>query len=82
MKTGERIYNLQRMYLARCGFDRKDDDFPARFYDEPFQEGPSEGSRLSRQEVSDYLDMYYRVRGWDEKTGLPKPEKLDELELG
>jgi len=81
MKIGERIYNLQRMYSVRSGLDRKHDDFPARFYDEPLREGPRDGARLSREEVQKYLDEYYRLRGWDERTGIPKPEKLNELGL-
>ena len=28
------------------------------------------------------LDEYYAARGWDVPTGLPTPEKLDELDLG
>lgn len=81
MKTGERIYNLQRMYLVRNGLNRKDDNFPSRFYDEAIQGGPRDGARLSRQEVNEYLNEYYRLRGWDERTGIPKPEKLHDLEL-
>jgi len=26
-------------------------------------------------------DEYYRLRGWDVETGLPKKEKLEELGL-
>ncbi len=81
MKTGERIYNLQRMYSVRSGMDRRHDAFPARFYDEPLRGGARDGARLSREEVDNYLDEYYRLRGWDEKTGIPTPEKLAELEI-
>jgi aldehyde:ferredoxin oxidoreductase len=27
------------------------------------------------------LEDYYRMRGWDEKTGIPKPERLTALGL-
>lgn len=81
MKTGERIYNLQRMYNVRSGLDRRHDDFPGRFYDEAVREGAREGARLSREEVNHYLDEYYRLRGWDPITGIPRQSKLEELGL-
>jgi len=28
------------------------------------------------------LNQFYKLRGWDKKTGIPTREKLEELELG
>ncbi|MBI4289315.1 MAG: aldehyde ferredoxin oxidoreductase family protein [Chloroflexi bacterium] len=82
MKRGERVFNLQRMYNVRCGITRQDDHWPDHFYNDPLTEGPAKGRKLSRQEVDGVLSEYYRLRGWDEKTGAPTPAKLRELGLG
>ena len=80
MAIGEKVFNLQRGYLARAGITRKDDDWPERFYREALPEGPSKGARLSRDMTDKYLDEYYELRGWDKTTGNPTKEKL--LSLG
>jgi aldehyde:ferredoxin oxidoreductase len=79
-QIGERIVNLERLFIAREGITRRDDTLPARFLEEPLPEGsgPSTGSVL---ELEPMLDEYYRARGWDEVNGLPTPEKLQELGL-
>jgi aldehyde:ferredoxin oxidoreductase len=76
MKAGERIYNLERMFINREGFGRKDDTLPMRLLKEPLPEGPSKGwvSHLDKM-----LDEYYDLRGW--KDGLPTDTKLEQLDL-
>ena len=80
MKVGERIFNLQRMYMVKCGFSSKDDDFPAKFYDEAIPDGPAKGARLSREDIDKLKQEYYQLRGWD-KMGVPSAQKLHDLEL-
>jgi aldehyde:ferredoxin oxidoreductase len=82
MKSGERIYNLMRAYIVREGITKKDDDYPARFYDEPILGGPTKGASLSRDRIARVLNVYYDAVGWDKKTGIPTREKLVELGLG
>jgi aldehyde:ferredoxin oxidoreductase len=78
-RAGERIVNLERLFNAREGIGRKDDGLPARFLREPLNaSGESRGALL---ELEPMLDEYYRARGWDLETGLPRPEKLRELGL-
>ncbi len=79
-RIGERIVNLERLFIAREGITRRDDTLPRRFLQEPMPEGsgPSTGSVL---ELEPMLDEYYRARGWDVATGLPTPDKLAELGL-
>ncbi len=79
-RIGERIVNLERLFIAREGITRQDDTLPRRFLEEPLPEGsgPSTGSVL---ELEPMLDEYYRARGWDVQTGLPMKEKLEELGL-
>jgi aldehyde:ferredoxin oxidoreductase len=80
-RAADRIYNLMKAYIVREGWTRKDDDWPALFYEEPFSGKALTGSRLSRKEVNQLLDDYYEIRGWDKETGLPTRKILTELDL-
>lgn len=77
-RTGERIVNLNRMFNVRHGIRRRDDTLPERLLKEPSPEGPPKGHIV---ELDYMLDEYYRLRGWDPKTGLPAPKKLRALGL-
>jgi aldehyde:ferredoxin oxidoreductase len=78
-RVGERIVNLERLFIAREGITRQDDTLPKRFLEEPLSEGgPSTGSVL---ELEPMLDEYYDARGWDGETGLPTSQRLTELGL-
>jgi aldehyde:ferredoxin oxidoreductase len=79
-RIGERIVNLERLFIAREGITRQDDTLPRRFLEEPLPEG-SGSSTGSVLELEPMLDEYYRARGWDVQTGLPTKEKLEELGL-
>jgi len=84
MKTGERIFNLERAYIVREGLARKDDDFPTRFYQEPLEApntAPTKGTHLSKESMNKLLDEYYELRKWDKKKGVPTKRKLIELGL-
>jgi len=70
MKTGERIYNLERMFINREGFTGKDDTLPKRFIETP-NPIPVRLPKL--------LSDYYSERGWTD--GKPTPAKLKELGL-
>lgn len=80
MKASERIFTLQRMYNAREGLNRSDDEWPTRFY-EPLPDGPSKATALSRKKVSEALDEIYELMGWSKEYGRPTEEKIKELEL-
>jgi len=77
LKTGERIYNIERLFNLREGKTREDDTLPKRLLDEPFKSGLSKGYKI---DFDNLLDEYYQVRGWDSK-GVPTKEKLEELNL-
>jgi len=79
-RIGERIVNLERLFIAREGITRQDDTLPKRFLEEPMP-GGSGSSTGSVLELEPMLDEYYRARGWDVQTGLPTRVKLDELGL-
>lgn len=77
--TGERIWNLARMYSVREGISRKDDCLPKRF-EEPLPDGPTKGKRISKAMLDSMLTEYYELRGWD-KEGIPTPQKLSQFDL-
>ncbi|MDO9509542.1 MAG: aldehyde ferredoxin oxidoreductase family protein [Thermovirgaceae bacterium] len=76
--TGDRIWNIERLFNLREGLDpAKDDTLPTRLLTEPIPAGPAKG-KLSK--VKDIIPEYYKLRGWDAK-GVPTPAKLAELGL-
>ena len=80
MATGERIFNLTRLFNLREGFTREDDDVAYRCRTDPLPDAPVEGRVLTREALDHMLDDYYRARGWDER-GVPTVSKLRELGL-
>jgi aldehyde:ferredoxin oxidoreductase len=80
-KSGERIYNLVRAFNAREGLTREEDVLPKRLAEDPLPEGPAEGMVNEEISIEIMKDAYYSMRGWDKGTGIPRPEKLEELGL-
>ena len=80
-RAGERIYNLERMFNVREGFNRQQDTLPQRMRTEPLltRGAPGEGQIVRNQD--EFLDRYYQLRGWT-KDGIPSSGKLKELGLG
>ncbi|UIO99556.1 aldehyde ferredoxin oxidoreductase [Halobaculum sp. CBA1158] len=80
-RTGERIWTLVRLFNAREGFDRADDELPPRFAD-PLPEGdaPAAGRAVDPAAFARLLDAYYAAREWDD-DGLPTPERCRSLDL-
>ncbi len=77
-ETGERVFNLQRMYNVRLGISRKDDTLPPRLGVWTRKEGFNMGNMAN---LGKMLDEYYILRGWNE-YGIPTEKKLGELGLG
>ena len=75
LETGERIFNLKRLYNTKCGISRKDDTLPLRILNQKrsFEEEEDVLPCLGKM-----LDEYYRLRDWDE-IGIPMTKKLKEL---
>lgn len=73
--AGQRIINIERLFLVKAGFTRKDDSLPKRITEEPMPDGPSRGHVCHLDEM---LDEYYEERGWT-PDGVPPPEKLAKL---
>ena len=77
MEAGERVFNLERLFLINAGFSREDDTLPKRMLEEPLPEGPGKGHIV---ELEQMLTKFYTLRGWDE-GGIPTKEKLEALGL-
>jgi aldehyde:ferredoxin oxidoreductase len=77
--VGERIWSLVRLFNAREGFDRTDDELPALLR-EPVADGPTAGRAIDPDEFDRLLDAYYDARGWG-RDGLPTRETLVRLDL-
>jgi aldehyde:ferredoxin oxidoreductase len=77
LRAGERIFNLERLFLIKAGFTKEDDTLPKRMLEEPMPEGPAKGHVV---ELGVMLPEFYELRGWDE-NGVPTPEKLKALGL-
>jgi aldehyde:ferredoxin oxidoreductase len=73
--TGDRIWNLERLFNNRAGLSRKDDTLPPRMTREPLTGGAVQGQVV---ELAPMLEEYYRLRGWDE-DGNPMAETLARL---
>ena len=73
--SGERTWNVERLFNVRAGLKREADSIPKRLLEEPVPEGPTKGEVAVLEPM---LEEYYRLRGWD-KDGVPTQEKLKEL---
>ncbi len=91
----KRVVILQRAIQLREGRKVPEADFPAEInFKEPTKPiGPMmapnpdddsenlQGKVLDREKFTHMLREYYRLRGWNEETGLPLKETLEELGL-
>jgi aldehyde:ferredoxin oxidoreductase len=79
-EAGARICNLERAFQVREGVDRRWDTLPYRTMHEPIPSGPNQGMYCPPAELERMKDVYYALRGWDER-GIPTAETLDRLGL-
>ncbi len=77
-ETGERVFNLQRMFSVMAGFDNTDDKLPERFYKEVLKAGPPAGIHMTAEAFEQAMQEYYAYRGWDSR-GRPTIERLRKL---
>ena len=77
LDTGERIWNLERLFNLRAGLTNADDTLPPRLLEEPCPSGVAKGQIA---ELHVMLPEYYQLRGWTER-GVPSDETLVRLKL-
>jgi aldehyde:ferredoxin oxidoreductase len=79
-QSGERIYNLEKIYNIREGWKINDEYPPQRIMKDPVSDGTAKGAVLKKDEFENMLQAYFKERGWN-KEGIPLKQKLLELEL-
>ena len=72
-RTGERIWNLVRLFNVREGFDRSDDTLPDAL-------DAGDDDALDAGAFEEALERYYAARGWG-ADGRPSRARLAELGL-
>ncbi len=77
LETGERIWNMERMFNHRAGFTAEDDKLPERLMKDAAKTGPAKGLTAG---VEKMLPEYYELRGWT-PDGVPTNETLSRLAL-
>ncbi|MAT43518.1 MAG: aldehyde ferredoxin oxidoreductase [Anaerolineaceae bacterium] len=75
LEAGERVFNMERLFLLRAGITHADDTLPPRMLNEPLPSGPGKGHVA---ELDKLLPRFYEIRGWNE-VGIPDKEKLISL---
>jgi aldehyde:ferredoxin oxidoreductase len=69
LETGERIWNMERLFNEAAGFTADDDKLPKRLLEEVIKSGPTEG-QVNR--LGEMLPKYYEVRGWTADGKIPE----------
>jgi aldehyde:ferredoxin oxidoreductase len=78
LPLGERAFNLKRLFNGKLGLTAENDRLPKPLL-QPLPDNDEVETRVPDMDV--LLPAFYRVRGWDPQTGMPTPEKLQELGL-
>jgi aldehyde:ferredoxin oxidoreductase len=82
MLLGERRINLMKAFNVREGFTAADDMLPERMFSDGMQDkGPRAGAVVDRANFLKAREIYYRLSGWDPRTGIPEWTKMAELGL-
>ena len=76
LETGERIYNLTRLFNVREGFSRREDRLPLRLTEKREDTGWS----IDPEDFERMLQEYYGLRGWD-REGKPTRETIQRLQI-
>ncbi len=69
---------MARLFNIREGFTAADDPLPPRFF-QPKTDGVLADKPLDPAKLEMAKSYYYTLMGWDARTGIPTPEKLEEL---
>jgi aldehyde:ferredoxin oxidoreductase len=85
-KSGERIWNLRRaVMMIQEDRSREKDTYADAFFDVPWldiQHGNfMQMAYIDKKKFEALKDRFYRLRGWDVRTGWPTRAKLEELDM-
>jgi aldehyde:ferredoxin oxidoreductase len=79
IRVAERGITLARLFNAKCGITKKDEDLPDRVFT-PLPTGPIKGTAIDREAFLHAREMYYQMTGMD-ADGKPLEGRLLELEI-
>ena len=79
-KAGERIWNLNKLFNIKAGFNSSDDTISDKLLKKVLENGPHENRKFDVEAFEQMKALLYGLRGWDE-NGIPSKEKLTELNL-
>ena len=77
--VGRRVVNLLRVFNFKHGM-KAENEKPSKRYGSVPVDGPAEGKDIIKK-WQWMLENYYKLMGWDVKTGKPLPETLEKLDL-
>ena len=77
-ESGERTWNLERLFNMKAGLTMADDTLPPRMLNDPVKTGTAKGNV---NELDVMLPEYYSLREWSE-SGVPTDAVLKRLDLG
>ena len=79
MQIGKRIQTLRQMFNIKHGIDPWQFKMSRRMVgDPPLKAGPLKRKTLR---IDEMLRLHWKAFGWDEKTGIPTPDTLSDLNL-
>ncbi len=78
LRVAERVLTIARLFNIREGFTAADDRLPPRFF-QPKTDGALADKPLDAAKMESARRYYYTLMGWDAESGVPAPEKLEEL---
>lgn len=81
VRAEERLVHLERAFDVREGVRRENDRIPNRWLTEKVPEGRHKGAIIDAEKHEEMKDAYYRKRGWNVKTGIPKRKTLEKFGL-
>lgn len=73
--VAKRIQNLERNFNINCGFTKKDDTLPERFFSEEIMIDNQMRSIDVKDHLGRMLTKYYEIRKWDDE-GIPSTDDL------
>ena len=78
IRITERILTMMRLFNVREGFSEADDKLHSRIF-QPKTNGILSATKLDPAKYERAKKYYYTLMGWDANTGIPLPEKTEEL---
>ena len=79
--VGERIVTMARAFNMREGLTAADDQLPKRFFS-PTPRGALKETAIDPAAMHKAIHTFYRMMGWNDQTGVPTAEKMQELGIG